>query len=75
MSWQSLLQSQKIRPHRTSRQELDDLRDVVRRDLQDAAVEGLSAGRQFAIAYNAVLQLGKMVMRVRATALWVQDIT
>ena len=62
MSWQSLLLSQKIKPHRTSRQELDDLRDVVRRDLQDAAVEGPSADRQFAIAYNAVLQLGKMVI-------------
>lgn len=62
MSWQSLLQAQRIKPHRTSRQELDDLRDVVERDLQDAAVEGLSTDRQFATAYNAVLQLSKMVI-------------
>ena len=62
MSWQSLLQAQRIKSHRTSRQELDDLRDVVERDLQDAAVPAVSADRRFATAYNAVLQLGKMVI-------------
>src|SRR5437016_11143389 len=62
ISWQTLLQAQKIKSHRTSRQELDDLRDVVERDLQDAAVPALSADRRFATAYNAVLQLGKMVV-------------
>jgi uncharacterized protein (UPF0332 family) len=62
MSWQSLLRAQRIKSHRTSRQELDDLRNVVERDLQDSAVPGLSADRRFATAYNAVLQLGKMVI-------------
>src|SRR5947208_15189789 len=62
MSWQSLLQAQRIKSHRTSRQELDDLRDVVERDLQDAAVPALSADRRFATAYKAVLQMGKMVL-------------
>ena len=61
MSWQSLLQAQRIKLHRTSRQELDDLRDVVERDLQDA-VPALSADRRFATAYNAVLQLAKMAI-------------
>ena len=62
MSWQSLLQAQKIKSHKTSRQELDDLRDVVERDLQDAAIPGLSSDRRFATAYNAVLQLSKMAI-------------
>src|SRR5215469_722415 len=62
MSWQSLLQAQKIKRHKTSRQELDDLRDVVERDLQDAAIPGLSSDRRFATAYNAVLQLSKMAI-------------
>jgi uncharacterized protein (UPF0332 family) len=62
MSWQSLLQAQRVRSHRTSAQELSDLRDVVERDLQDAGVVGLSADRRFATAYNAVLQLAKMVI-------------
>ena len=62
MSWESLLQAQKVKRHRTSRQELEGLRDVVERDLQDAAIEALSADRRFATAYNAVLQLAKMVI-------------
>ena len=62
MSWQALLQAQRIKSHRTSRQELDDLRNVVERDLQDAALPALSADRRFATAYNAVLQLGKMAI-------------
>jgi len=62
MSWQRLLQAQRVKRHRTSRQELDDLRDIVERDLQDAAVTALSVDRRFATAYNAVLQLAKMVI-------------
>ena len=46
--------------HTTSRHELDSLRAVVARDLSDAQVPGLSTDRQFATAYNAVLQLAKM---------------
>jgi hypothetical protein len=41
---------------------LTDLRAVIARDLQDAALSGLSADRRFATAYNAVLQLTKMVI-------------
>src|SRR5687768_495220 len=62
MSWQSLLQAQKIRPHSTSRKEIEDLRAVVERDLQDAKIEALSADRRFATAYNAALQLAKIVL-------------
>jgi uncharacterized protein (UPF0332 family) len=62
MTWQSLLQAQRIKSHRTSQQELNDLRDVVERDMQDAGVEAFSADRRFATAYNAVLQLAKMVI-------------
>src|ERR1700722_19495394 len=62
MTWQSLLQAQRIKSHRTSQQELNDLRDVVERDMQEAGVEALSADRRFATAYNAVLQLAKMVI-------------
>lgn len=42
--------------------ELTDLRALVTRDLNDAAVPGLSDDRRFATAYNAILQLGKMVI-------------
>lgn len=42
--------------HRTSRNEIRDLLDVVERDLADSAAEGLSADWRMNIAYNAALQ-------------------
>lgn len=62
MSLQQLLQNRKIQQHQTSRNELDELRALVDRDLKDAAIPQLSADRRFAVAYNAVLQLAKMVL-------------
>jgi hypothetical protein len=41
---------------------LESLRQLVARDLTDAAIEGLSADRCFATTYNAVLQLSKMTI-------------
>ncbi|BDI30851.1 hypothetical protein CCAX7_29020 [Capsulimonas corticalis] len=62
MSWQTLSAQQLIRPHVTSKRELDELRGVVARDLADAALVGLSADRRFATAYNAALQTAKMAI-------------
>jgi hypothetical protein len=44
MTWQQLLRAKHIQTHSTSKQELDDLRAVIERDLHDAGVTGLSAG-------------------------------
>lgn len=52
----------KVRTHTTSLQEINDLRGVVARDLADAAITDLSADRRFATAYNAALQIAKMVI-------------
>lgn len=60
MSWRTLLDERRVRPHQTSRQEIDALRAVVRRDLADARLSGLSVDRCFATAYNAALQIGKI---------------
>jgi hypothetical protein len=49
-------------------EEISDLRDVVERDLKDARVDMISAGRRFATAYNAVLQLAKMAPPAPAIA-------
>jgi hypothetical protein len=62
MTWQQLLTTHRVQPHTTSRQARDGLRAVVVRDLRDAQVPGLSADRQFATAYNAVLQLAKIAI-------------
>ena len=56
MSWQQLLDARDVQPHATSKQELDDLRALIARDLSDAAIPALSADRRFATAYNAGLQ-------------------
>jgi hypothetical protein len=45
-----------------SKQALDELRAVVERDLDDAAIPALSEDRRFATAYNAALQTAKMAI-------------
>lgn len=60
MSWKKLQAEGKLRAHKTSKKELDDLRAVILRDLEDAAIQELSDDRRFATAYNAALQTAKM---------------
>jgi hypothetical protein len=62
MNWQQLVTTNRAKPHKTSKQELDGLRAVVERDLKDAAMPGLSEDRRFATAYNAALQLATMAI-------------
>lgn len=51
-----------VKVHQTSKSELDKIRALIARDLADAALSGLSADRQFATAYNAALQAGKIAV-------------
>lgn len=51
-----------VQRHQTSKNELDNMRALVARDLADATVEGLSADRRFATAYNAALQAANMAI-------------
>jgi hypothetical protein len=60
MSWKKLLAENKVHPHKAGKKELDDLRAIVLRDLEDAAILELSDDRRFATAYNAALQTAKM---------------
>jgi uncharacterized protein (UPF0332 family) len=57
MSLRDLLNQGRLRQHKTSEKEIENLLALVRRDIIDAKVEGLSSDRRFACAYNAVLQL------------------
>jgi hypothetical protein len=58
-----LLASKRLeRRRRTSATEIENLRKLVERDLTDAALPGLSADCTFATAYNAALQLSKIVL-------------
>jgi uncharacterized protein (UPF0332 family) len=62
MSWTNLLAARTVQTHATSTNEITNLRQIVKRDLNDAAIDALSADRRFATAYNAVLQLVKMAV-------------
>jgi len=62
MSLKQLLNQGRLRRHKTSQKEISNLLDLVKRDIKDAKVEGLSADRKFACAYNAVLQLATILL-------------
>src|ERR1700733_14721238 len=62
MSWKKLLQNNSVHRHRTSLQELTEIRRLVTRDLADAGIPALSEDRRFATAYNAALQTAKMAI-------------
>jgi len=62
MSWKKLQAEGKVRAHKASKKELDELRAVIARDLEDAAIQELSDDRRFATAYNAALQASKMAV-------------
>jgi hypothetical protein len=62
MSWKQLLAKGEVKAHQTSKQELDNIRALIARDLADAALTGLSADRRFATAYNAALQTAKIAI-------------
>lgn len=63
-TWKELEKQNRVKSHRTSPEELADLFSVVDRDLRDASITALSDDRRFATAYNAVLQLCKVVIAV-----------
>lgn len=46
-----------LRPHKTSAQEVSNLFEIVKRDLEDASKKNLSSDWRFGIAYNAGLKL------------------
>ena len=59
MSLQDFLDSGRLKPHKASAEEIRKLFKIVKRDLADAKVPGLSEDRRFTIAYNAALQAGR----------------
>jgi uncharacterized protein (UPF0332 family) len=62
MTWKELLAENRVEPHTTSKQELDDLRSAVNRNLCDAAITQLSADNRFALAYEGALLVAKMAL-------------
>ncbi len=56
------MQVTKFSGHKTSKKELDKLRAVIARNFAPASLDGVSADRRFATAYNAALQAAKMAI-------------
>ena len=57
MTWKDLLDKNLAERHKTSTEELADLRNAVERNLDDAAVSQLSADNRFGLAYEGALLL------------------
>lgn len=57
MDFKRWLAEGQLRAHKTNRDEIQGLLELVRRDLKDAAVPALSIDRRFLIAYEAALTL------------------
>ena len=58
------LKEDKLKNHNTSADEISKLFKIIERDLSDAEIQGLSADRRFITAYNAILQLTTVVLRI-----------
>ena len=57
MNFKSLQAQGRLRPHKTSQEEIRQMLRITERDMEDAAVTGLSSDRRFMIAYDAALTL------------------
>lgn len=62
MIWNEMKAAGNILEYKTSKEEIQGLFGIIERDLEDAKIEGLSADRRFATAYNAALQVATIVM-------------
>ena len=65
MSLERLFKQDKLKVHRTSKKEVNNLLRVIKRDLRDAKIKGLSVDRKFATAYNAALQGATILLYCR----------
>jgi len=62
MTLKQLEQEGKIKPHRTSKKELSDLFELIKRDIHDASCSDISYDRRYATIYNAALALSTIIL-------------
>jgi uncharacterized protein (UPF0332 family) len=63
MTWSELQQQRRVAKEPTTKSEIDNLRALAQRNLEDAAVSGLSSDGRFSIAYNAARTLATIAIR------------
>ena len=57
MNFKKWLAEERLRTHKTSKEEIQGLLEIAKRDLNDASVQDLSTDRRFLIAYEGALTL------------------
>lgn len=63
MTWSELERQRRVSREPTAKSEIDQLLALVDRNLQDAALRGLSADGRFGMAYNAARALATIAIR------------
>lgn len=63
MTWAKLLADHRVAAEPTSKQELDELRQMVATNLKDAQLAGLSAQGRYEFGYNAARLMATVVIR------------
>ena len=59
---QKYLKNGSLKPQRTTEKEIESFKKLIARDLKDCVIEGLSVDRSFATAYQAALNLSRMII-------------
>ena len=62
MSWEGLVEAERLQPHETSISEVLDLLKVADRSLKDAESDSISLDLRFTAAYNGALSLGTLAL-------------
>jgi len=59
---QKYLENGSLQPHRSTEKEIESYKKFIARDLSDCVVEGLSVDRSFVTAYQAALNISRMII-------------
>jgi len=62
---QKFLNNRSIEPHASTKKEIEGYKKLVIRDLKDCMIEELSVDRRFATAYQAALNLSRIVITAK----------
>ena len=62
MNLQKYLKNGSLKPHRSNEKEIESFNKLIDRDLNDCVIEELSVDRRFTTAYQAALNLSRMII-------------
>jgi len=62
MTLRQLEQEGRVRSHHTSKKEISDLFELIKRDIRDASYDNISYDRRYATIYNVALTLATVIL-------------